>query len=84
MYRSGWLPSAALALLLASPESAVAYDVEADSAANTVFILLWNEKLSVLEFRALLAHLQPGVRVVNLMSQCFSGAFVQAIAPFST
>ncbi|NRA00530.1 MAG: hypothetical protein HRU01_28925 [Myxococcales bacterium] len=46
MYRSGWLPSAALALLLASPESAVAYDVEADSAANTVFILLWNDNPS--------------------------------------
>ena len=46
MYRSGWLPSAALALLLASPESAVAYNVEADSAANTVFILLWNDNPS--------------------------------------
>ncbi len=46
------------------------------------FISLWQESLSVLEFRALLAHLRPGIRVVNVMSQCFSGGFAQAMAPF--
>jgi thiol-disulfide isomerase/thioredoxin len=46
------------------------------------FIMLWNESLSVLEFRALLGHLRPGVRIVSVMSQCFSGGFAAAIAPF--
>ena len=45
------------------------------------FIELWKESLSVLEFRALLGYLKPGVRVINLMSQCFSGGFAQAMAP---
>ncbi len=45
------------------------------------FIELWKESLSVLEFRALLGSLKPGVRVINLMSQCFSGGFAQAMAP---
>lgn len=40
-------------------------------------ITLWGngESLSVRELRALLARLDPGVRVVLLMSQCFSGGF---------
>jgi thiol-disulfide isomerase/thioredoxin len=53
---------------------------DADDADNGT-INLWNESLSLLEFRALLAHLQPGVRVVNVMSQCFSGAFADAMTP---
>jgi thiol-disulfide isomerase/thioredoxin len=38
-------------------------------------ISLWHEKLTVAEFRTLLAKLAPGVQVVFLMSQCYSGAF---------
>ncbi len=45
------------------------------------FISLWNESLSVLEFRALLGYLKPGVRVVSVMSQCYSGAFADAMMP---
>ena len=44
-------------------------------------ISLWNESLSVLEFRALLAYLPQGVRAITLMSQCFSGAFADAMIP---
>ena len=47
------------------------------------FIMLWKQRLSVLEYRALLAHLKPGVRVVNVMSQCFSGVFADAMAPLN-
>jgi len=46
------------------------------------FISLWGEALSVLEFRALLGHIAPGVRIVNVMSQCYSGAFADAMSPF--
>jgi thiol-disulfide isomerase/thioredoxin len=42
-------------------------------------IVLWNEKLSVHDLRQLLAELDPGVRVVMLMSQCFGGSFANAI-----
>ena len=42
-------------------------------------IVLWNEKLSVEQLRALLSELDPGVRVVMLMSQCFGGSFANAI-----
>ncbi len=45
------------------------------------FISLWNETLSVLEFRALLGYVPPGVRIVNVMSQCYSGAFADAMTP---
>lgn len=48
-----------------------------DSSNNT--ITLWNERLSVAELRTLLAQLDPSVRVVMLMSQCFSGSFSNAI-----
>ena len=46
-------------------------------------ISLWNESLSLLEFRALLGYLKPGVRVVATMSQCYSGAFADAMSPLS-
>jgi len=42
-------------------------------------ITLWGEKLSVSELQELLALLDPGVRVVMLMSQCYSGSFANAI-----
>ena len=44
-------------------------------------ISLWGEQLSVTELRGLLAHIDPGVRVVMLMSQCYSGGFANAIFP---
>lgn len=50
-----------------------------DPTNNT--IVLWKEKLSVEQLRTLLAEIHPGVRVVMLMSQCFSGAFANAIFP---
>jgi hypothetical protein len=37
--------------------------------------------LSVTELRAMVATLDPGVRVVMLMSQCFSGSFAHVIDP---
>ncbi len=48
-----------------------------DETDNT--ISLWGETLSVTELRALLASLDPGVRVVMLMSQCFSGSFANVV-----
>jgi thiol-disulfide isomerase/thioredoxin len=53
-----------------------------DDDPGNSHISLWKESLSVLEFRALLGHLQPGTRVVNVMSQCFSGGFAEAMSPF--
>jgi thiol-disulfide isomerase/thioredoxin len=50
---------------------------EKDHADNT--IVLWNQSLSVSQLRELLALLDPGVRVVMLMSQCYSGAFANAL-----
>ncbi|MCC6847725.1 MAG: redoxin domain-containing protein [Deltaproteobacteria bacterium] len=52
---------------------------EKDLKDNT--ISLWNDKLSVTELREMLAVLDPGVRVVMLMSQCFSGSFAQVVHP---
>jgi hypothetical protein len=47
---------------------------DADPRDNT--IVLWDrQELAVRELDALLAELDPAVRVVMLMSQCFSGAF---------
>ncbi len=43
------------------------------------WINLWGDRLSVEEFRRWLAALPEGVRVVSLMSQCYSGAFANAI-----
>src|SRR5262249_51179753 len=48
-----------------------------DEHDNT--ISLWGESLSVTELRALIAGLDPGVRVVMLMSQCFSGSFANVV-----
>jgi thiol-disulfide isomerase/thioredoxin len=44
-------------------------------------ITLWGEQLSVSELRELLTHIGPGVRVVMLMSQCYSGGFANVIFP---
>ncbi len=46
-------------------------------------ITLWGDKetLAVSELRPLLAALDPGVRVVALMSQCFSGGFADLMSP---
>jgi len=38
-------------------------------------VVLWGEKISSSELSKLLDRLAPGVRVVMLMSQCFSGGF---------
>ncbi|GIW41462.1 MAG: hypothetical protein KatS3mg076_2039 [Candidatus Binatia bacterium] len=43
------------------------------------FITLWGESLTVHELRDLLRGLRPGVQVVFLMSQCFSGSFANVI-----
>jgi thiol-disulfide isomerase/thioredoxin len=56
---------------------------DVDDPENGI-ISLWNESLSLLEFRALLACLKPGVRVVNVMSQCYSGAFSDAMTPLNS
>ena len=42
-------------------------------------ISLWQEDLSVDEFRGLLGQLPAGVSVVMVMSQCYSGTFANAI-----
>jgi thiol-disulfide isomerase/thioredoxin len=42
-------------------------------------IALWGEKLPVSDFEALLDGLDPGVRVILWMSQCYSAAFARAI-----
>jgi thiol-disulfide isomerase/thioredoxin len=53
-------------------------------AVSNNTITLWGEDLSVSELRELLAELDPGVRVVMVMSQCFSGAFANTIYPLAT
>jgi thiol-disulfide isomerase/thioredoxin len=45
-------------------------------------ITLWNESLEVDELRELIGYLDPAVRVVEVMSQCFSGAFARTIYPY--
>jgi thiol-disulfide isomerase/thioredoxin len=47
----------------------------ADLANNRITLWGEHESLSVTELRELFAHLDPGVRVVVLMSQCYSGGF---------
>ncbi len=42
-----------------------------------IFISLWYERLSLSELAAWLGELDPGVRVVMWMSQCYSGAFAR-------
>ena len=51
-----------------------------DTADNR--IVLWGEKesISVKELAGLTGQLDPGVRVVALMSQCFSGAFANLMS----
>lgn len=51
----------------------------ADERDNT--ISLWGETLGVNELRKLITSLDPAVRVVMLMSQCFSGSFAHVIHP---
>ncbi len=53
---------------------------EKDTGDNR--IVLWGDKesISVSELQALLDKLDPGVRVVALMSQCFSGAFANLMS----
>jgi thiol-disulfide isomerase/thioredoxin len=54
-----------------------------DPMTNT--IQLWGkDQISVVELRDLLHELTPGVHVVSLMSQCFSGAFAALSAPSPT
>jgi thiol-disulfide isomerase/thioredoxin len=48
-----------------------------DPTNNT--ISLWGESLSVAELQDLLTLLDPRVRVVMVMSQCYSGSFANAI-----
>src|SRR5437762_1474883 len=51
-----------------------------DSLNNSITLWGPNESLSVSELRELLRMLRPGVRVVMLMSQCYSGAFAHLVA----
>jgi hypothetical protein len=44
-------------------------------------INLWGEDLSVTQFRQWLVTLPEGLRVVLLMSQCYSGSFAKAMYP---
>lgn len=53
-------------------------ELNKDDPTNN-YIVLWNERLSVDQLRGLLAELDPGVRVVMLMSQCFGGSFANTI-----
>jgi hypothetical protein len=46
-----------------------------DTANNRIVLWGKDENLSVQELDALLALLDPGVRVIAVMSQCYSGAF---------
>jgi thiol-disulfide isomerase/thioredoxin len=46
-----------------------------DPATNTIQLWGRDQQLSVLELRELLNELPAGVRVVSVMSQCFSGGF---------
>jgi thiol-disulfide isomerase/thioredoxin len=53
---------------------------DADPADNR--ITLWGQEwLSVSELRTALGRLDPAVRVVTVMSQCFSGAFAHLAVP---
>ena len=47
----------------------------ADGGPRSNEISLWGESLSVTDLEAMLAELPPEVRVVLVMSQCFSGGF---------
>jgi len=56
----------------------------ADTADNTITLWGENEELSVSALRTLLGELDPQVRVVTLMSQCFSGSFYGITAARTT
>jgi thiol-disulfide isomerase/thioredoxin len=51
-------------------------DKNEDDVANNT-ITLWGEALSVGDLQTMLASLDPAVRVVMLMSQCYAGAFAR-------
>lgn len=44
-------------------------------------IVLWGEELHVDELRSMLSTLPQDVRLVTVMSQCFSGSFASALLP---
>lgn len=48
---------------------------EDDTSNNRITLWGENESLAVSQLKELLGSLDPGVRVVSLMSQCFSGSF---------
>ncbi len=55
---------------------------DADPTDNRITLWGKDETLSVRELRAMLeAHVNPAVRVVTLMSQCFSGSFANLYVP---
>ncbi len=51
-----------------------------DRTDNTITLWGEDESLSVSELAALIDRLDPGVRVVLLMSQCYSGSFAHLVA----
>ena len=51
-----------------------------DTANNRIVLWGKDEHLTVQELSALVSRLDPGVRVVAVMSQCFSGAFANLAA----
>src|SRR5207247_8270766 len=51
-----------------------------DTADNRIVLWGAQESISVTELAALTRQLDPGVRVVALMSQCFSGAFANLMS----
>jgi thiol-disulfide isomerase/thioredoxin len=50
-----------------------------DEDPNNGAISMWKEELTVLELKELISQLEPGVRSVMVMSQCYSGTFADAI-----
>src|SRR5262249_55583429 len=52
----------------------------ADTSNNRITLLGDNEPLSVRELKGMLAALDPAIRVVTLMSQCYSGAFADLVS----
>ena len=53
---------------------------EPDTADNRIVLWGAKESISVKELARLVGRLDPGVRVVALMSQCFSGAFANLMS----
>ncbi|MFT5457728.1 MAG: thiol-disulfide isomerase/thioredoxin [Myxococcota bacterium] len=52
-----------------------------DHGSKDGAIKLWREDATVAEMRAWFAGFDPGVRLVVAMSQCYSGAFADAVLP---